>query len=104
MTGRRDMAQPHPVHTPLQRRIYSVNPRLYWSAATVLAACLVTFPYADHMIAWLKKPYPQDLIFYAPTEAIFASIKVALLGGVTLPMPVILYHLWKFIEPAWLPR
>ncbi len=78
------MAQAEPVRTPLQRHIYSVKRRLYWSGATFLAACLVTFPYADHMIAWLKKPYPQDLIFYAPTEAIFASIKVALLGGLVL--------------------
>src|SRR5437763_6422242 len=98
-----DMAQAEPVRTPLQRHIYSVKRRLYWSGATFLAACLVTFPYADHMIAWLKKPYPQDLIFYAPTEAIFASIKVALLGGLVLAMPVILYHIWKFLEPALLP-
>jgi sec-independent protein translocase protein TatC len=103
MTGTGDMAQAEPVRTPLQRHIYSVKRRLYWSGATFLAACLVTFPYADHMIAWLKKPYPQDLIFYAPTEAIFASIKVALLGGLVLAMPVILYHIWKFLEPALLP-
>src|SRR5207249_10478118 len=77
--------------------------RLYWCGFTFIVACVITFPHADEMIAWLKKPYHDDLIFYAPTEAIFAAIKVALLGGVTLAMPVILYHLWKFIEPALLP-
>jgi sec-independent protein translocase protein TatC len=97
------VAAADPVRTPLQRHLYSVKRRLYWCAGTFLAACIVTFPYADHMIAWLKKPYHDDLIFYAPTEAIFATIKVALLAGLVLAMPVILYHIWKFLEPALLP-
>jgi sec-independent protein translocase protein TatC len=92
-----------PVRTPLQRHVSDLKRRLYWCGATFLAACIITFPQADDMIAWLKKPYHDDLIFYAPTEAIFAAIKVALLGGITLTMPVLLYHLWKFFEPALLP-
>jgi sec-independent protein translocase protein TatC len=97
------MTAPEPVRTPLQRHVYTLKRRLYWCGGTFLAACLITFPYADRMIAWLKKPYSKELIFYAPTEAIFASIKVALLGGLVIAMPVILYHLWKFISPALLP-
>ena len=92
-----------PVRTPLQRHLASLKRRLYWCGFTFLAACVITFPYANDMIAWLKKPYPDDLIFYAPTEAIFAAIKVALLGGTALSLPIILYHLWKFFEPALLP-
>src|SRR2546425_1104850 len=92
-----------PVRTPLQRHIADLKRRLYWCGFTFIVACVLTFPHADEMITWLKKPYHDDLIFYAPTEAIFAAIKVALLGGITLSMPVFLYHLWKFIEPALLP-
>src|SRR2546425_591455 len=123
-----------PVRTPLQRHIADLKRQLYWCGFTFIVACVLTFPHADEMIAWLKKPYHDDLIFYAPgnhlvgvgkredemiawlkkpyhddlifyapTEAIFAAIKVALLGGITLSMPVFLYHLWKFIEPALLP-
>jgi sec-independent protein translocase protein TatC len=97
------MVGTEPVRTPLQRHVYSLKRRVYWCGATFLAACIVTFPYSDKMIAWLKKPYHQDLIFYAPTEAIFASIKVTLLAGLVLAMPVILYHIWKFLAPALLP-
>lgn len=92
-----------PVRTPLQRHIVSLKRRLYWCGFTFLVACVITFPYANEMIGWLKKPYPDDLIFYAPTEAIFAAIKVALLGGTVLSMPVILYHIGRFFEPAFLP-
>jgi sec-independent protein translocase protein TatC len=92
-----------PVRTPLQRHMASLKRRLYWCGFTFLVACVITFPYANDMIAWLKMPYPDDLIFYAPTEAIFAAIKVALLGGTALAMPFFLYHLWKFLQPALLP-
>src|ERR1051326_49973 len=79
-----------PVRTPLQRHLSGLKRRRYWCGFAFLVACVITFPHADEVIAWLKQPYPDDLIFYAPTEAIFAAIKVALLGGVTLAMPVIL--------------
>jgi sec-independent protein translocase protein TatC len=92
-----------PVRTPLQRHLASLKRRLYWCGFTFIVACVITFPYANDMIAWLKMPYPDDLIFYAPTEAIFAAIKVALLGGTALSMPFFLYHLWKFLQPALLP-
>ena len=92
-----------PVRTPLHRHIADLKRRLYWCGAFFLVACVFTFTHADDMIAWLKKPYADDLIFYAPTEAIFAAIKVALFGGITLTAPVILYHLWRFFEPALLP-
>jgi sec-independent protein translocase protein TatC len=92
-----------PVRTPLHRHIADLKRRLYWCGAFFLVACVFTFTYADEMIAWLKRPYPDDLIFYAPTEAIFAAIKVALFGGITLTAPVMLYHLWRFFEPALLP-
>jgi len=35
---------------------------------------------------------------------LFASIKVSLLAGVILSLPMIFYQSWKFIEPALLPR
>ena len=92
-----------PIRSPLQRHFYLAKRRLYWCGATFLVACIFTFPYADKLIAWLKKPYHDHLIFYAPTEAIFASLKVTLLAALVLAMPVILYHVWKFLEPALLP-
>jgi len=92
-----------PVRAPLHWHITDLRRRLLWCGACLLVACVFTFPHADGMIAWLKKPYADDLIFFAPTEAIFAALKVAVLGGLTLTMPVLLYHLWRVFEPALLP-
>lgn len=89
---------------PLAQHLASVKRRLIVITITVLISFVVTFAYAPEMIAWLKRPFADDLIFYGPTEALFASIKVSFLAGIVLSLPVILYQGWKFIEPALLPQ
>ena len=89
---------------PLASHLGALKRRLLIITATVTAAFVLTFAYSAELIKWFKRPFPDDLIFYGPTEALFASIKIALLTGVVLSLPVMLYQFWKFIEPALLPR
>ncbi len=89
---------------PLAGHLGALKRRLLIIAATVTAAFVLTFAYSAELIEWFKRPFPDDLIFYGPTEALFASIKISLLTGVVLSLPVMLYQFWKFIEPALLPR
>jgi sec-independent protein translocase protein TatC len=56
------------------------------------------------MVAWLNRPFPNQLVFYGPTEALFASIKVSFLAGIILSLPNVFYQCWNFIEPALLPK
>src|SRR6185295_14320697 len=83
--------------TVLKRRMLVIG-------LTMMGAFALTFAYSAELIQWFKRPFTDDLIFYGPTEALFASIKVSFLAGVILSMPVVLYQVWKFIEPALLPR
>jgi sec-independent protein translocase protein TatC len=89
---------------PLAGHITALKRRLLTIAVTVTGAFALTFAYSGNLIEWFKRPFTDDLIFYGPTEALFASIKVSLLAGIVLSLPVILYQFWKFIEPALLPR
>jgi sec-independent protein translocase protein TatC len=89
---------------PLAGHISAIKRRLLIVALTMTGAFALTFAYSAELIAWFKRPFTDDLIFYGPTEALFASIKISLLAGIVLSLPVILYQFWKFIEPALLPR
>jgi sec-independent protein translocase protein TatC len=89
---------------PLAAHLATIKRRLLVIVATITVAFVFTFAFASALIEWLKRPFPDDLLFYAPTEALFASVKVSLLAGIVLSLPVILYQFWKFIEPALLPR
>lgn len=89
---------------PLASHLSTLKRRLIIIAATVTGAFVVAFAYSAALIEWFKRPFPDDLIFYSPTEALFASVKISLMAGIVLSLPVILYQFWKFIEPALLPR
>ncbi len=89
---------------PLAGHISAIKRRLIIIALTMTGAFALTFAYSAELIAWFKRPFTDELIFYGPTEALFASIKISLLAGIVLSLPVILYQCWKFIEPALLPR
>jgi sec-independent protein translocase protein TatC len=89
---------------PLAAHIQAVKRRLLIIGATILSALVLTFSFSAEMVAWLNRPFSNQLAFYGPTEALFASIKVSLLAALVLSLPVIFYQCWKFIEPALLPK
>ncbi|MEX5219174.1 MAG: twin-arginine translocase subunit TatC [Nitrospiraceae bacterium] len=89
---------------PLAVHIQTLKRRLIIMAVTLCVAFGFAFTYSADMVAWLNRPFPNQLVFYGPTEALFASIKVSFLAGVVLSLPIIFYHFWKFIEPALLPQ
>lgn len=89
---------------PLASHIQAVKRRLIVIGATVVGSFVLTFSFSTEMVAWLNRPFSNQLAFYGPTEALFASIKVSLLAALILSLPVIFYQCWKFIEPALLPK
>ena len=89
---------------PLAAHIQSVKRRLLIIGATILGLLILTFSFSAEMVGWLNRPFENQLAFYGPTEALFASIKVSLLAAFILSLPVIFYQCWKFIEPALLPK
>jgi len=89
---------------PLAAHIRTAKKRLIIIGATILVALMVSFVFSGEMVAWLNRPFPNQLVFYGPTEALFASIKVSFLAAILASLPVIFYQCWKFIEPALLPK
>jgi sec-independent protein translocase protein TatC len=97
------MAMNMVVH-PLQRHIKEIKRRLLVVGATIMVFFVVAFSYSGLLIEWFKRPFEDDLIFYAPAEALFASIKISFLAAIVVSVPMILYQFWKFIEPSLLKK
>ena len=92
-----------PIPNPLAVHIRTIKKRLIIIGATLMASLIAAFAFSAEMVAWLNRPFPNPLVFYGPTEALFASIKVSFLAAVLVSLPVMFYQFWKFIEPALLP-
>ena len=54
------------------------------------------------MIHILKGPLGPDKVlnFLSPGEGFFITVKLAVVVGIVLAMPVLLYELWQFISPG----
>ena len=93
-----------PIANPLAAHLQTIKKRLLIIGATLMVSLIVAFTYSAEMVAWLNRPFPNALVFYGPTEALFASIKVSFLAAVLASLPVVFYQFWKFVEPALLPK
>jgi sec-independent protein translocase protein TatC len=84
---------------PLWDHLEEFRVRLIKSLVTLAAATVPGYYLTPRLIEHLSLQV-GGLIFLAPTEAFMARLKLALIVGVILSAPVILYHLWRFVGVA----
>lgn len=87
---------------PFTRHVRDIKRRLLIVGATIMAMFVVTFSMSAELIDWFKRPFEDDLLFYGPAEALFASIKISFLAAIVVSLPVMLHQFWKFVQPALL--
>ena len=67
----------------------------------VILTSLVGFYFATPIIGILVAPLPNNqLQFTGLGDAFFINVKIAIVVGIILAMPVILYQVWAFIAPG----
>ena len=75
--------------------------RLGACLAALLVAIGISVAYVEQIIGWLSRPVegriPQ-FAFFTPTEPLVAYVRIAVLCGIILAMPVILWQVWAFIR------
>ncbi len=97
----------------LLEHLLELRTRITWIAATVAIGSFAFFipPIGFRFIGWMIEPArnatgdpnfrPQ---FIEPLENIVTFFQVGLLGGISVAMPVIIYHLLRFVSPALTKR
>ena len=90
---------------PLVDHLAELRRRIIWSAIAVAVGAVVGYLLSEGIITFLTAPLPAG----TPTkvfgigDAFAIRIKVSLVVGVILGMPVILWHLWRFVAPGLTP-
>ena len=91
----------------LAEHLEELRRRLGISLAALLIAAWVSFTQVERVIDWLQRPAEgllPRLAFFSPTEPLIAYVKVAVLAGLLLSMPVILAQLWGFVRTGLTPQ
>jgi sec-independent protein translocase protein TatC len=77
--------------------------RIIKSIFSVILLSIVAYVFSEHLLEFLTRPIPE-VYFMAPTEAFSTRIKISLIAGIIVSLPVIFYHAWKFITPGLFER
>lgn len=94
---------------PLTAHLSELRTRLIWCLLALVVGFLVCYAFSQQIIEALQtpavligKPLTVPLQIIAPAEAFLTYIKVSLLAGLFLVLPLILYQLWRFVAPGLL--
>lgn len=112
--ARRRQAQataPAAAPLPLREHFRELRNRILACVGAILVGSAVSFYFYQDIFAFLILPAQQvaadhdfRIIYTEVTELLGATVRVSLLGGFVLALPVILYNAIRFIAPGLTPR
>ena len=90
---------------PLTEHLRELRTRLIWSVGALLAGMLASVAFAGRVIAGLSAMcqaclHPCHIQVVHPTEGVVTYFRVALVLGLVVSLPVLLYQLVAFVLPA----
>jgi len=101
----------------LVQHLGELRDRLMVTAVALVATTAIAFYFATPLIRILIIPVdctfiptfschtpPTTLISLSPTENFTTYFRVALFAGIALAMPIILYEIYAYVDPALLPK
>jgi sec-independent protein translocase protein TatC len=89
---------------PFLAHLGELRYRIIVSVIALGVGFAITFSFSESIINWIARPLPVKLAFLEPTEPFWVNMKVALVSGAFLVLPVLLYEVWAFIAPGLLPH
>jgi sec-independent protein translocase protein TatC len=87
---------------PLLQHLNELRQRIFKAFAAVIVTTALSFVFAQELIDYLATPLGgrEALVSIEITENMAIFMRVALLGGIVLGMPVIVYQVMRFLLPG----
>src|SRR5690242_13354736 len=92
--------KPHTAQQTLIDHLHELRIRLFWIVTALVAAATASYVFQGQIMAALMRPLGgQRLVYLTPIGGFNFIFKVSLYVGIGLVLPVIMYHLYRFLEP-----
>lgn len=99
------------VKMPLTAHLEELRTRLIRSVLAIGVGFAVCYSFAETLFRFLARPLveltqspdPDTVVHLIGTgiaEAFFTKLKVAVIGGIFLASPIVLYQIWQFVVPG----
>ena len=91
-----------PALLSLKDHLRELQGRLFSTVAVFIIAAAVAYPFFDRIANWLLAPLKdeQELVYLTPGGAFSFIIKVCAYVGLIGTLPMVIYHVYRFIMPA----
>ena len=94
-----------PAAMPLVDHLAELRRRVALSIVAIGVGSVIGFLIAEPLIKLLLTPLPDnEVVFLTLSGGFMVYLRVSLIVGVLLALPVILYQLWAFVAPGLLPQ
>ncbi|PKL08367.1 MAG: twin-arginine translocase subunit TatC [Spirochaetae bacterium HGW-Spirochaetae-7] len=75
--------------------------RLLVAALAMVAGTVACFFFVEPAATFIMRPVgDMQFVFLSPPELFMSYVKLALIGGIVIASPVILFQLWLFVRPG----
>jgi sec-independent protein translocase protein TatC len=94
----------HEEEATLVEHLDELRARIFVSLGALVVAVAIAFIFRGHLLEWLNQPLPaarRRPITFGVAEPFLTSLKVSVMAGFALALPVILWQLWSFLAPAF---
>ncbi len=89
---------------PLVDHLAELRRRVAISVLAIAIGSVVGFIFAEPLIELLLTPLPNnEVVFLTLSGGFMVYLRVAVIVGILLALPVVLYQLWAFVAPGLLP-
>jgi sec-independent protein translocase protein TatC len=97
----------HGEEATLVEHLDELRTRIFVALGALVVGFVIAFVFHHHLLHWLNAPLPEkrgDPITLGVAEPFLTAVKVSLLAGLALALPVVLWQLWSFLAPAVEPH
>jgi sec-independent protein translocase protein TatC len=87
----------------LVEHLDELRARIFVALGALVVGFVVAFIFHHSILDWMNAPLPDDRgkpVTLGVAEPFLTAVKVSLLAGLALALPVILWQLWSFLAPA----
>jgi sec-independent protein translocase protein TatC len=93
----------HGEEATLVEHLGELRARLVISLIAITTGFVVAFAFHGRILDWLNEPIPEGFgkpVTLSPAEPFLTSVKISLLAGFLIALPIVLWQLWAFLAPA----
>src|SRR6202521_474619 len=88
---------------PFMEHLGELRTRIVRALLGLLVGLGIALPFSQKIVDYLARPIQatgNNLVFLALTEAFWVQMKVAVIVGLFIAAPAILWQVWRFVAPG----